>query len=157
PRSVAIGDVNGDGRPDLVVANDGSNSVSVLLGNGDGTFQAQTKYTTLGALPASVAIGDVNGDGRPDLVVAYEGPSGASVLRGNGDGTFQAQATYRTGDPPVSVAIGDVNGDGRPDLVTADYNNGAVSVLLNGPPTIAGPTYTIDTTPPAAPGVSLAN
>ena len=66
---MAVGDVNGDGKPDLVVANEGSNTVSVLLGNGNGTFQAQQTFAT-GTDPISVAVGDVNGDGKPDLVVA---------------------------------------------------------------------------------------
>ena len=67
--SVAVADVNGDGKPDLVVANYGSNTVSVLLGNGNGTFQAQQTFAT-GTIPYSVAVADVNGDGKPDLVVA---------------------------------------------------------------------------------------
>ncbi len=71
PLSVAVGDFNGDGRPDLAVANFGSNSVSVLLGNGNGTFQAAQNFTT-GSNPASVAVGDFNGDGRLDLAVAND-------------------------------------------------------------------------------------
>ena len=66
---MAVGDVNGDGKPDLVVANDGSNTVSVLLGNGNGTFQAQQTFAT-GTEPNSVAVGDLTGDGKPDIVVA---------------------------------------------------------------------------------------
>ena len=69
PVSVAIGDLNGDGKPDLAVANCDSNTVSVLLGNGDGTFGAKTDFAT-GSGPGSVAIGDLNGDGKPDLAVA---------------------------------------------------------------------------------------
>ena len=71
-RSVAVGDFNGDGKPDLAVANSGSNNVSVLLGNGDGTFQAPVNYTA-GSRSASVAVADFNGDGKPDLVVANYG------------------------------------------------------------------------------------
>ena len=67
---MALADVNGDGKPDLVVANSyGADTVSVLLGNGNGTFQAQQTFAT-GSDPVSVAVGDVNGDGKPDLVVA---------------------------------------------------------------------------------------
>ncbi|MGH8569999.1 MAG: FG-GAP repeat domain-containing protein, partial [Gammaproteobacteria bacterium] len=68
PLSVAFGDVNGDGRADLAVANSNSNNVSVLLGNGNGTFQSAVNFAA-GADPSSVAIGDVNRDGRPDLAV----------------------------------------------------------------------------------------
>ena len=70
PSSVAVADVNGDGKPDLVVANYGSNTVSVLLGNGDGTFQAPAHLRRRRPIPLSVAVADVNGDGKPDLVVA---------------------------------------------------------------------------------------
>ena len=77
PLSVAVGDFNGDGKPDLAVANSGSNNVSVLLGNGDGTFQAAVNYGA-GTEPYSVAVGDFNGDGKPDLAVAA---SGATTFR----------------------------------------------------------------------------
>ena len=129
PNSVAIGDVNGDGKPDLVVANGQSDSVSVLLGNGDGTFQAQQTFAT-GNGPFSVAVGDVNGDGKPDLVVANATDNTVSVLLGNGNGTFQTQQTFATGYAPISVAVSDVNGDGKPDIVVANQDSNTVSVLL---------------------------
>ena len=103
--------------------------MSVLLGNGDGTFRPQARFAA-GSSPNSVAIGDVNGDGRPDLVTANNGSDDVSVLLGNGDGTFRPQARFAAGSSPYSVAIGDVNGDGRPDLVTANNGSGDVSVLL---------------------------
>src|ERR1700737_4404335 len=100
PESVAVGDFNGDGHTDLAVANAGSNDVSVLLGNGDGTFQAQLTYA-VGANPHALVARDFNGDGRTDLAVANSGtmfaPSDVSVLLGKGDGTFQAQLTYAVG------------------------------------------------------------
>src|SRR2546422_7531311 len=115
----AVGDVNGDGRPDLAVANYGSNSVSVLLGNGDGTFQAAQTFVA-GSGPVWVAVGDVNGDGRLDLAVANYYSNSVSVLLGNGDGTFQTALTFATaGANPENVAVGDVNLDGRPDLAVA--------------------------------------
>ena len=93
--------------------------MSVLLGNGDGTFQPAVNFAA-GACPDSVALGDVNGDGRPDLAVA-NGNNSVSVLLGNGDGTFQAAVSSpRRGRFPVSVALGDVNGDGKPDLAVAN-------------------------------------
>jgi hypothetical protein len=108
----AIGDLNGDSRPDLAVANDGANTVSVLLGNGNGTFGAKVDYGT-GIIPRSVAIGDVNGDTRPDLAVANASSGTVSVLLGNGNGTFGAKVDYGTGISPRSVAIADVNGHSR--------------------------------------------
>src|SRR6185369_8389984 len=91
--SVTLGDVNGDGKPDLVVtSNDFLGTASVLLGNGDGTFQSPSAFAA-GNLPNAVTMGDVNGDGKPDLAVAnhsFFGPT-ASVLLNNGDGTFLKQ------------------------------------------------------------------
>ena len=93
---MAIGDVNGDGKPDLAVANYGSNTVSVLLGNGAGGFGAKTDFAT-GTGPHSVAIGDLNGDGKPDLAVANDGSNTVSVLLGNGAGGFGAKTDFATG------------------------------------------------------------
>jgi probable HAF family extracellular repeat protein len=129
PLNVAIGDLNGDGRLDIVTPNANDNTVSVLLGNGNGTFQPQTTDAT-GPGPLSVAIGDLNGDGKPDLVVANGNSfSTDSVLLGNGDGTFQPQTTVFVGESH-QVVIGDLNGDGKPDLVNANSNSGTVSVSL---------------------------
>src|SRR3989442_717046 len=137
--SVAVGDLNGDGIPDLAVvpsgANfpSGANSVSVLLGNGDGTFQAARNFATLSTRPFSAAVGDFNGDGVPDLAVAGGvdlETSSISVLLGNGDGTFQAARGFATGSHARSVAVGDFNGDGVPDLAVANAGSDSVSVLL---------------------------
>jgi hypothetical protein len=131
PSSVAIGDLNGDGKPDLATANqaDGVNTVSVLLNRGDGSFQAKMDYGT-GRSPLAVAIGDLNGDGKPDLATANSEASTVSVLLNRGDGNFEVRLDYRTGGPAESVAIGDLNGDGKPDIVTANLAY-TVSVLLN--------------------------
>jgi VCBS repeat protein/List-Bact-rpt repeat protein len=132
PASVAVGDFNGDGVPDLAVANYGANTVSVLLGNSDGTFQAALTFATEGFNPEFVAVGDVNRDGRLDLAVAHSGSTlgTVAVLLGNGDGTFQAPRNFSTGQGSLSVAVGDVNGDGQPDLAVANYYSNDVSVLL---------------------------
>src|SRR5437879_2061843 len=89
PVSVAIGDFNDDGKRDLAVADSGSLNLSVVLRNGDGTFQTAVNYGA-GTNPESVSVGDFNGDGKPDLVVANNGSGTVSVLLGKGDGTFQA-------------------------------------------------------------------
>jgi len=131
PYSVAVGDFNADGRPDLAVANVNSNNVSILLGDANGTFQAAVNYAA-GSNPYSVAVGDFNADGRPDLAVANVSSGNVSILLGNANGTFQAAVNYVAGNFPVSVAVGDFNADGRPDLAVANSGSGSgnVSILL---------------------------
>jgi Bacterial Ig-like domain (group 3)/FG-GAP-like repeat/FG-GAP repeat len=126
PFSVAVGDFNGDGKPDMAVVNVFSNSVSVLLGNGDGTFH-MAKNFAVGDQPSSLAVGDFNGDGKLDLVVANEHSNNVSVLLGNGDGTFQPAQNFFAG-ASSSVTVGDFNGDGKLDLAVAIGSS--VSVLL---------------------------
>ena len=136
PYSVAVGDFNGDGKADLAVANRSSGpndgNVSVLLGNGDGTFQAAVNQMIPGADPVAVAVGDFNRDGKADLAVANDGVGGGvSVLLGNGDGTLQAAVPYVTGSSgSLAVAVSDFNGDGRTDLVVSNPFDPYVSVLL---------------------------
>lgn len=142
--SIAVGDLNGDGKPDLVVANGCVNIggfncsaeglVGVLIGNGDGTFQAVHTYPSGGFafFNSNVAIADVNGDGKPDLVVmngcssacdAINPPQGSvGILLGNGDGTFNFAATYASGGHfATSLTIADLNGDGKLDVVVANW------------------------------------
>ena len=150
PQALAVGDFDGDGHPDLAVANYNSNTVSVLLGNGDGTFQPQTTYA-VGGEPNGVAVGDFNGDGHPDLAVANYNSNTVSVLLGNGDGTFQPQTTYAVGPGPNDVKVGDFSGDGHLDLAVTDANSNQVSVLLgNGDGTFQPQaTYPVGTLPNA--------
>jgi hypothetical protein len=122
-----VGDLNGDGVLDLAVANSGNNTVSVLLGTGDGTFGDARNFSA-GIGPQSVATGDFDGDGVLDLVVT----SGTvRVLRGNGDGMFRTTpVSYAVGSGPTSVALADFNGDGWPDLAVTN-DGGGVSILDN--------------------------
>ena len=130
PISVAIADVNGDGRPDIVTANSFSDNVSILLGRSDGSFALLFKGFFGIFSPRSVTIADMNGDARLDLVIASSGFNAAAVLLGNGDGTFKDPGLWPASSRPVSAAIADVNGDGRPDIVTANIASDVVSVLL---------------------------
>jgi hypothetical protein len=128
PRSVALGDLNGDAVLDLLATHRHSNEVSVLLGNGDGSFLAPQHFA-VGDNPNPVVLGDLNDDAVLDLITANQDSSDVSVLLGNGDGTFQAQQRFAVGGYPYSVALGDVNGDAVIDVVTANSND-SVSVLL---------------------------
>ena len=137
PRQVTMGDVNGDGKLDMVTANYFPNTVSVLLGNGDGTFAAKADFAT-GARPFSVTLGDVNRDGKLDVVSANSSDDTVSVLLGNGNGTFGPKTDFATGTKPKFVTLGDVNGDGKLDVVTANSTGNSASVLLgNGNGTFA--------------------
>jgi hypothetical protein len=130
PVSVAIGDFNGDSKPDLAVANSAVDTVGVLLNQGGGAFAARVDYG-VGSNPDQVEIGDVNGDGLPDLVVVNGNAASVSVLLNHGEGTFPTRMDFGTGQQPSQVAIGDLNGDGKLDLAVVNYNSSSISVLLN--------------------------
>src|SRR6266566_1984429 len=158
PSGMAVGDFNGDGKLDLAVDDYGcpldcnsspSNAVTVLLGNGDGTFLPGPSLT-VGNGPAGVAVGDFNGDGKPDLAVANLNDNTLSILLGNGDGTFQAPQTFAgVGTKPYFVAVGDFNRDGKPDLVITNHLGNTVTVLLgNGDGTFQpAQTFLVDSDP----------
>ena len=132
PIAIAVADFNGDGRPDVAVANNRDGNVSVLLGNADGTFQTAVDYGA-GTAPKSIAAGDFNGDGRTDLVVANAMSNNVSILLGNGNGTFQTAVNYAAGSTPQSVVTGDFDGDGKLDLAVANQSLGKgtkISVLI---------------------------
>ncbi len=156
PIFVAAADFNHDGYLDLAVANTAlgsGGSVSILLGNGDGTFQSAV-FLGGGNYPRSIAVADFNNDGNLDLAVANESPSrggSVTVFLGHGDGTFQAPSFMMAGAYPASVVAADFNGDGRVDLAVANsqqfqttppFKNGSISVFLgNGDGTFGPSTF----------------
>jgi len=131
PVSVVVADFNGDGNADLAVGNAADNTVSVLLGKGDGTFQPKVDYPTARA-PGVLAVGDFNGDGKPDLVVTASIDNKVSVLLNKGDGTLLPHIDFSAGTNPAAVAVGDFNGDGKLDLVVVSLPNAANILLGNG-------------------------
>ncbi len=161
PTDVVVGDFNGDGKPDIAVADNGTSQVSVLLNSGTGTFATHVDYSVaVGAGPIALATADFNGDGKPDIAVADNGTSQVSVLLNSGTGTFPSHAEYSlpSGAGPEAIAAADVNGDGKPDIAVADNGTSQVSVLLNSG-TGTFPSH-VDTTLPigAAPdGIVLAD
>ncbi len=142
PTSVAIGDLDGDGKPDLAITNNNSNSVSVLHNtsvNGyisTGSFATKVDFTT-NSMPYRIAIGDLDGDGKPDLAIANSGTNSISVLRNTSSSglitssSFAARVDFTTGSIVSSLAIGDLDGDGKPDLAMANASSNTVSVLRN--------------------------
>ncbi len=137
PYAMATADFNADGNLDLAVVNLSDNSVSVYIGQPDGSFIKSADYA-VGANPDAITVGDFNGDGKPDLAVTNQncnntcGLGTMSVLLNGGDGTFMPAVTYGTGIDPVSIVAGDFNGDGRTDLAVAN----AISTVKSGAGTV---------------------
>ena len=138
PLALAAADFNGDGKLDLAVTNSRDGTISILLGNGDGTFSPLPGAPITGVSPVGIAIGDFNRDGRLDLAVVPAGSAGADsvmILLGNGDGTFTAApgspvSVGDSGSVPAAMAIADFNGDGKLDLAVASGGWETVGVLL---------------------------
>ena len=130
PASVTTGDFNGDGIPDLAVANNGANTITILLGKGDGTFNSAATLSA-GTGPYAVAAGDFNRDGHLDLAVTLSNGNSVVVFLGNGDGTFTpASSCSLTGYEPLGMTVGDFNGDGLLDLAVVNEESSTVTILL---------------------------
>jgi Flp pilus assembly secretin CpaC len=151
PVAVITADFSDDGHPDLAVANQTANTVSILLGVGDGTFDAHVDYPA-GSGPAALATADFNGDGKPDLAVADQTGDTVSILLGNGDGTFQTATAIPAGTGPVAIATGIFNNvSGHVDLAVVNQTAGTVSIFPgNGDGTFGAKTdYPVGNTPSA--------
>jgi hypothetical protein len=139
PYVMAVGDFNADGSLDIVTDSYPFGNVNVLLGAGDGTFQAARSFPTLGGYPGSIGVGDFNGDGALDLIVPGTASS-ISELIGNGDGTFQPALAVEAGPTPFAVAVADFNADGTTDLAVTNPSVSTVSILRgNGDGTFQAP------------------
>jgi hypothetical protein len=140
PISLSEGDFNGDGKLDLAVSNYEGSSVSILLGNGDGTFQPQATLGTLSE-PFGSAVGDINGDGIPDLVVGNDLESGGlNIFLGDGSGGFTSGTALEGGDCLMEPVLADINGDGYLDIVVGNYCGSGIEVFLgNGDGTFGAP------------------
>jgi hypothetical protein len=148
PWNLVVGDINSDGNPDLVVADDQSDAqgknITLLLGNGDGTFSQGTYLKGGVTSSGSVALADFNGDGKLDIAATEEPANSVFVFLGNGDGTFQAETTYQMQPPtdsthpctppgtcgPYHISIGDFNQDGKNDIITANAEGESITVLI---------------------------
>jgi large repetitive protein len=134
--SVAVGDLNNDGHPDIVAVDERNGEVDIFLNNGDGTFAPAISYASPSAISATLA--DINGDGNEDIVLTGGGAN-FKIIFGNGDGTFQVAKSY-TDVYAGQIAIADINGDGKPDVVSVAYYQRNLAVQLNaiGTATISG-------------------
>ena len=129
PRFVTLADLNGDHILDMAVADVGTNTISVLMGNGDGTFQPAVNYV-VGSGPWMVVAADFNNDGHLDLASFVGSSHQAAVLMNNGDGTFKPVVTFTVGTNPIAIAAADLNHDGNQDLLVVNHSTNNVSVLL---------------------------
>jgi VCBS repeat protein len=131
PQAIAVADLNGAGGLDLAVVNEGTDNVTILLGNGSGSFSpAAGSPVTVGSLPQAIAVANLNGAGGLDLAVVNEGTSNVSILLGNGTGGFTPGSPVSTGAAPSDVGTADVNADGKADLIVANTDGNSVSILL---------------------------
>jgi hypothetical protein len=130
PADVAIGDLNLDGAIDLVVANRGSGTVSILLNDGSGSFEPSTAVQ-VGSQPVAVAVAAIDNDGLPDIITSNSGSNNVSVLIGVGDGSFADAVHYAVGVSPYGLVVADLDGNGSADVAVVNSESQSFSVLLN--------------------------
>lgn len=129
PQGIAVGDINGDGRLDLVTANFEGLGITALLGNAAGGFDPGINSAIHGE-PSAVAIGEFNRDGIPDVAIAVHSGASVAIMTGNGDGTFGNAEHHPTNIGPIAIVAADLNNDGYADLVSANYDRDSVSLML---------------------------
>lgn len=128
PDGLAVGDLNGDGVTDIVTADAGSDSMSVLLGKKDGTFQPRAVYK-VGQNPSSVALADLKGNGKLDAIVTNNDDNTVTIWWGNGDGTFGSSTLLGTGSGPHRIAVGDIDGDGHLDIAVVNWTGTSATIF----------------------------
>src|SRR5262249_49800980 len=131
PQQIVIADFNNDGVLDLLAPCTTSSQISILLGNGDGTFQQATEVSAA-INPSAAVAGDFNGDGNVDFAVAEYGfgPAELQIFLNNGDGTFTAKFSYNITSLPYDITAADFDGDGVLDLAIADNGGNAADVMF---------------------------
>src|SRR5579871_5086553 len=128
---VAVGDLNGDGKPDLVSV-DNNSTFTVATNAGHGIFLSNATYNVGGGnAPAAVVIADINGDGKQDVIVANQAQNAVVIFTNAGGGFLVSNATYSVGQTPIFLVVTDINGDGKPDIITANNSDGTLTVLTN--------------------------
>ncbi|CAF5142474.1 unnamed protein product, partial [Rotaria sp. Silwood1] len=133
PMAIALTDMNNDGRTDIVVVNSDTDTIGILLGRGNLTFDTIITYQIEnGATPTSVAVDDFDNDGQMDIAVVNYFSDSITVFLGYGNGSFRSQLTYSTGyqSMPSWITVGDFNGDNQPDLAISNYNMNNVGIFL---------------------------